>query len=389
MHKLILTHRLILAYLLLFCFATSAFGQPQSSSVSNSAADRFKSIWDGARLYQNDDDTAALQSFSLVGRYHGQYWEVGDDQEDAEGWDDRRMIFGIQSQLFDQYLLDLQMHISDVFSPKYSGLYTASIKWTSREKHFSANVGRLDYVFTGLERTTSSKRIVTFERGLLVGQLMPGEVVGVYAKSQLAAVTLQTGVYSGDIGDEFSDFDAGYAAGAGFAVDMPLAYEKGTLHLDLLYNDGNPLNNAFEAYQQIISVWHQGKAGAFSLGLDYTFGGGEINDRPDVYGLTIIPTYDLLQNWLIGGDLLQLATRYQIARSDGANGLDVPRRYDSEIVSGSGDHYQAFYAGLNYLLYGDKLKLMAGIEYSSMKDESVDGGSFSDWTYLAGLRFYF
>ena len=374
--------------LVLFGAEKSAFGEQQISTVSNVAADRFESIWDGARLYQNDDATA-VQSFSLVGRYHGQYWEVDFDPQDAEGWDNRRIIFGIQSQLYDQFLLDLQMHITDVFSPQYSGLYTASLKWTSREKRFSANIGRLDYVYTGLERSTSSKKIVTFERGLLVGQLMPGEVVGLYTDTQLDALSIRAGVYSGDIGDEFSDFDAGFAAGAGVSFDLLLGYEKGTLNLDLLYNDGDPSNNAFEAYQQIISIWHQGKVGAFSLGVDYTFGGDEYNGRPDVYGLTFIPTYDLLQNWLIGGDRLQLATRYQLARSDGANGLDAPRRYEREVVTGSGDHYQAFYAGLNYLLYGDRLKLMAGAEYSQMKDESEDGGRFSDWTYLAGMRFYF
>lgn len=374
--------------LLLLGVVKSAFGEQQSSAVSYAAADRFESIWEGARLYQNDDATA-VQSFSLVGRYHGQYWDVDSDSGDAEGWDNRRMIFGINSQLYDQFLLDLQMHIIDVSSLEYGGLYTASLKWTSKEKRFAASAGRLDYVYTGLERSTSSKRIVTIERGLLVGQLMPGEVVGLYTDTQLEALTIRAGVYSGDIGDEFSNFDAGIAVGTGFEVDFPLGYESGTLNLDMLYNDGDPSNNAFEAYQQIVSIWHQGKAGAFSMGVDYTYGGDEVNNRPDVYGLTIIPTYELLQSWLIGGDRLQLATRYQFARSDGINGLSVPRRYDSEVVNGSGDHYQAFYAGLNYLLYGDRLKLMAGVEYSTMKDESQDGGSFSDWTYLAGFRFYF
>lgn len=388
MNKLAFNRVVSMASLVLLWVATSAFGQQQSSTQSDVVADRFESIWDGATLYQNDH-ASAVQSFSLVGRYHGQYWEVDDDPEEEDGWENRRMIFGIQSRFFDQFILDLQMHISDITSLEYDGLYTASLKWTSKEKRFVANVGRLDYVFTGMERSTSSKKIVTFERGLLVGQLMPGEVVGLYSKSQLGAVSLRTGVYSGDIGDEFSDFDAGFGAGVGFVLDLPLGYEKGTLHLDMLYNDGNPDNNAFEAYQQIASIWHEGEVGEFALGMDVTFGAEEINGRPDVYGLTIIPTYNLLENWLIGGDRLQLATRYQIARSDGANGLDVPRRYESEIEAGAGDHYQAIYVGLNYLLYGNRFKVMAGAEYSKMGDEAEDSGGFSSWTYLTGLRFYF
>lgn len=368
-------------------FATSAYGQQQSSRFSDSVEDRFKSFWDGATLYQND--STAIQSLSLVGRYHGQYWNVDSNQGEADGWDNRRMIFGIQSHLYDQYLLDVQMHINDSFSPVYDGLYTASLKWTSTEERFTASVGRLDYVYTGLERTTSSKKIVTFERGLLPGQLMPGEVVGLYTDTRLDALSIQAGIYSGDIGDEFSDFDAGIVAGLGIETELKLGYEKGNLYLDYLYNDGNQDNNAFEPYQQIISIWHQGQIGAISMGVDLTLGSGSYDTRPDVLGLTLIPTYDLLQNWLIGGDNLQLAMRYQIASSNGNNGLDVPRRYEREVVPGEGDHYQAFYLGLNYQIYGNRLKLMAGAEYAQMRDQSGDGGDYRGWTYLAGLRLYF
>ncbi len=45
---------------------------------------------------------------------------------------------------------------------------------------FSISVGRLDYLFTGYERSESSKKINTIERGLLVNQIMPAEVVGAH-----------------------------------------------------------------------------------------------------------------------------------------------------------------------------------------------------------------
>jgi len=67
----------------------------------------------------------------------------------------------------------------------------------------------------------------------------------------------------------------------------------------------------------------------------------------------------------------------------------IPRRYESEVANGEGDRYQSFYAGLNYLLYGHRLKFMAGAEFAEMDDSANNGGNYSGWTYLAGLRFYF
>jgi len=369
-------------------FAHIALGATADNSPPRSAADRFETFWAGARLYENPE-SRAIQSLSLVGRYHGQYWTVDSALGDERGWDNRRMIFGVQSRLYDDYVIDIQMHINDSFSPVYDGLYTASLNWKPSGKKGSLILGRLDYVYTGLERSTSSKKLVTIERGLLAAQLMPGEVVGVHSETQMGGLSLRPAVYSGQIGDEFSDFSAGAAYGLGLSYPVSAFYDKGTFTLDVLYNDGNVSNNAFEPYRQIISIWHQGQKGRFRLGVDLTAGQGEFSGAPDVFGLTLIPTYDIADNVLLGGDRLQIATRYQYVASDGENGLSIPRRYEREVTVGKGDRYDAIYLGLNYLIYGDRLKLMAGAEYAELRDRASDGGDYQGWTYLAGLRFYF
>ena len=375
-------------FVVLGLFMQGAFGTTTDDSPPRSAIDRYDAFWAGARLYENPE-SSGIQSLSLVGRYHGQYWTVDADLGDADGWDNRRMIFGIQSKLHADYLIDLQMHINDSFSPVYDGLYTASLKWKPSGKNGSVILGRLDYVYTGLERTTSSKKLVTIERGLLAAQLMPGEVVGVHSETQMGGLSLRPAVYSGEIGDEFSDFSAGAAYGLGLSYPFSAFYDNGSLTLDMLYNDGNAGNNAFEPYRQIISIWHQGQKGRFRLGVDLTAGQAEFSGAPDVFGLTLIPTYDIADNVLLGGDRLQIATRYQYVASDGENGLSIPRRYEREVSVGKGDRYTALYLGLNYLIYGDRLKLMAGAEYAELRDRASDGGDYQGWTYLAGLRFYF
>jgi phosphate-selective porin OprO and OprP len=54
-----------------------------------------------------------------------------------------------------------------------------------------------------------------------------------------------------------------------------------------------------------------------------------------------------------------------------------------------GNSYQAVYAGINYLIYGDRLKLMNGVEYSVMKDSALGHDSFNGWTFFSGVRVYF
>ena len=106
--------------------------------------------------------------------------------------------------------------------------------------------------------------------------------------------------------------------------------------------------------------------------------------------MTVLPTYVFAENVLRRGDALQAVLRYQFSISNGDNGLQLQPRYEQEVVpDGFGNQYQAIYAGINYLIYGDRLKLMTGAEYSVMRDAANDGGAFNGWTYFAGVRVFF
>ena len=127
---------------------------------------------------------------------------------------------------------------------------------------------------------------MTFERGQLANQLWPGEVVGAAAQGQSADFSYHAGVFSGSIDQEFTTFAGGFGAVAGLGYALPLFYENGSLHLDYLYNNGNPSNDAFEPYDHVVSLWHQGQKGPFGLGVDLTFGHG-LDARPAVFGVTV------------------------------------------------------------------------------------------------------
>jgi phosphate-selective porin OprO/OprP len=98
-----------------------------------------------------------------------------------------------------------------------------------------------------------------------------------------------------------------------------------------------------------------------------------------VIALSVIPSYYI-------ADGLQLVGRLQLATSDGADGLRVPSRYERLVSKDDekGNTYASAYLGLNYYLYGHKLKLMNGIEYSHL-----GGGDYDGFTLMSGLRFSF
>jgi phosphate-selective porin OprO/OprP len=348
----------------------------------------YERLWEASRLYENEDN-AVIQALSIVGRYQGQYWNVKAEQGNADGWENRRFFAGAEAVLFHDFTVQAQMKFSEDFDPIYDGLYVAFVKWAPAEA-FSLSAGRLDFNYAGLEQTLSSTKIVTFERGQLCNQLWPqNQVVGTVAQGQLGAFSYRAGVFSGSIEEEFTTFAGGFGVVAGVGYALPLFYQAGSLHLDYLYNNGNPANNAFKPYDHIVSLWHQGQSGPFGLGVDVTAARG-IEGNKSVLGVTVLPTYIFWKNVIRKGDALEAVLRFQYSVSDGDNGLLLQQRYEQEVVpSGRGNDYYAFYMGINYLIFGDRLKLMTGGEYSVMKDSALNDDTYNGWTYFAGVRLFF
>ena len=205
----------------------------------------YDKIWSLPVLYENTDN-ARIQSFSLIGRYHGQYWSVHADQGNNADWENRRKIFGFSSRWFKHFTVQAQMYLkTNDGGSLYGGLYEAYLKWTPPDSGMSISVGRLDYLFTGYERSKSSKKINVIERGLLVNQIMPAEVIGAHLRGGKGRFSYHAGLFSQSIEQEFDDFNSGSAAVIGASYDTKLLFEKGSLHLDYLHNSGDSEGNAF------------------------------------------------------------------------------------------------------------------------------------------------
>ncbi len=351
----------------------------------------YDKIWGAATLYKNDENPI-LQEFALQGRLQLQYAD-GDgyssgDRPDELLWGDmevRRFRLGFKSKWFRQFKLEGQIDVNPNFDPQfYSQIYDLNLTWAPNDK-FNIGIGKYKANFFSVEQFTSSKEILTFERTLLSNTLFTSELTGIRANGKINNWIYTVGGYAGDKQAEFTDFSAGAVIQAGIGYDLTslTGMDKGIVKFDWQHSTdsknfggGALFTNAFS----LNSTWEKGRFGLYTDVL----GGLGRDGQSDVWGFHVIPSFYIL-------DGLQFVTRYQYASSSN-DGLRLPSRYEgldkSVTDSGRGDEFQAVYLGLNYYLYGHKLKLMAGAEYSTMEGGG-DGGDFSGWTALVGMRMFF
>jgi len=332
-------------------------------------------LFDYSTLYENDSNPF-IQEFSLIGRYHGQWHYTDGSAASDDGWEDRRWRFGAEAKLFNNVEVQAQFNLNPEFNDRFfEDLEEATIAWEPSDS-FYLIVGKQKPKITQ-EYSTSSKRIITFERSLLVNQLVPDKTGGVVVGGEVGMMFWETGIFTGGEDEDWDlpEFDAGIGAMGRFGVH---ATEATDIRFDYFYNDGDAGNDGFEDQENTFSLNSTTKLDGFGLNTDLIYATGGIEN--DVYGLVIMPYVDIT-------DKLQGVFRYQFAGSDGNDGIRLQSRYERPGAAGGerGDTYHAFYGGLNYRICGDKLKLMGGVEYSTLDGES----DYDGITYLAGIRLYF
>lgn len=284
--------------------------------------------------------------------------------------------------------------------PFYRQIYDLTLTYAPSDA-VNIGIGKYKANNFGIEQLTSSKEILTFERSLLSNLLFPGELTGARFNGKKDHWIYALGLYSGDITPEFSDFETGTVIQASLGYDFheELGIEKALVKIDWQHsNDArNGLNVGDEPRVSATSsglytnsfsfngTFEQGKWGLYTDLL----GANGRGTTGDVWGIILIPSYYLT-------DGLQLVARYQYAHGDN-DGLRLQSRYERLTAppvgtltdGGRGENYHAFYLGLNYYLYGHKLKLMAGAEYHTMDNGNDAGGKFDGITGLAGVRMFF
>lgn len=422
---------------------STATGLLLGKFTGESAWDR---AWSGFTLYK-DENNQILQEFSLQGRLQVQYADGHSDNghfdiedyknaggKDEAVWGDhleaRRAYFGFKSKWFQNWKFEGQIDVdTDAIDGQgghtlYKDIYDLYLTYAPSDA-LNISVGKQEIKLTR-EQEISSKEILTFERSLVTNMLHPGNLTGMWVngKGIQEHWLYEAGIYGNDQVREFSSFDGGvlmigkvgydYSAQSGF--DTAVASFRYMHNTEPGYKSMETEKNAnyaaptTPAFTDSLCLSNEITQGRFGLTTDIMYGFGyqgkaeqagvnkDIN-QTDVFGISIIPSYfiaDGLQlvgrvQWATSGDVDP-----KIGATPATSNLALPGRYEKYAPGAipNGDSYTSFYLGLNYYIYGHKLKIMNGIEYSMM-----DGGianpakhqtaSYDGYTFYSGLRFAF
>ena len=271
--------------------------------------------------------------------------------------------------------------------PVYDGLTEVSLNWKP-DPAFGVTVGKQLPRYTQ-EGGISSNDLITVERSALANTFWVGEdfySTGISFAGDIGHWNYYAAALSGETDKVFGKLNAGWygVASLGYDFGSALNVEKAVVRADYVYNDGNPKNTTTRPFQHTSILGLDLKQGKYGLVSNVVTGTG-IGKQPDVWGFVLMPTYDLSKK-------VQLVARYTFLDSSGRDGIKPQRRYENEVpdINGTrGDRYQAAYLGLNYYIYGNKLKFQAGAEYSHMDDSAGNKGAFNAWSYTGAFRLSF
>lgn len=349
---------------------------------------------DLAVLYDNVNNPI-IERFSLTGEFQLQ-WADGESNQGSYGtrnynpnsrWGDievRRWRDGFESRWFDSINFWATLDLNNNVNPLYKDIYEVAISYSPSEA-FNLGVGKIKTRYFSQEWNTRTRELLVFENSLLVNMIIPQQLTGVWTTGVINNWYYALALYSGDYENEFSRFDAGAVIQASIGYDFAkdLRWDKALVKFDYQGSTSPKNSNGpakFPDAFSLNSTWQKGKF----YGYTDLLGAIGRGTQSDVFGITLTPTYFIIDN------RLQFITRYQYAHGD-HDGLQLQTRYEDlapGIIStkGKGDDYNAMYFGLNYYIYGHNLKLMAGTEYNNMTGGSKN---FSGWTTLLGLRLAF
>jgi len=376
--------------------------------------------WSAFTLYK-DENNPILQEFSLQGRLQVQYadgdsnghfdiedFKDGSDKNAETVWGDkfeaRRARIGFKSKWFQTWKFEGQIDADtdSGFSDIYTDIYDLYVTYAPSDA-LNVTVGKTKVKF-GREQEISSKEILTFERSLVSNLFHPGELTGVMAngKGIYDYWQYELGVYGNDRVREFSAFDQGaiILGKIGYDYSSQAGLDTAVVTFHYMHNtdpgyqdkelDFNYYSSASPSFTDTIGISTDITKGRFGLTADLLYGFGfegdaeqkgatAAIDQSNAFGLSLIPSYYI-------ADGLQLVGRLQVATSADPDGISLPNRYEkwAPTADSKGNTYLSAYAGFNYYIYGHKLKLMNGIEYSTL-----GGGDYDGYTFLSGLRFSF
>tara|TARA_R110002096_G_scaffold173997_21_gene349691 strand:- start:1371 stop:2507 length:1137 start_codon:yes stop_codon:yes gene_type:complete len=340
--------------------------------------DRYDDLLGLATLYEGGHPI--LKELRLIGRYQGQYYNV-ESESDSSDWENRRFRFGFAAKFSEYLKFQTEFNLKRDFNQSgrlFEDVDDAYFTWEPSDK-YTVKFGKLKPEFTR-EYSTSSKRIKTIERSLIVNEIVPSKAGGIVGTAHnWHGFDISFGGFSGQLTEDWGLPEHGSWGQYG-RISRDFG-ENTNVRIDWFHRHGDREQNAYRPYHENFSLSSQSDWGRFHLMTDFIYADDAFNDlASDLNGAIIMPYFDLT-------DRLEAVLRYQFVMADEMDGIPVQKRYEREgSPVARGDEYHAIYGGLNWYICGDKLKIMNGVEWSTIDGFDRD---HNFWTFMTAVRMYF
>lgn len=355
-------------------------------------------------LYKGD---GFIQSVKLKGRYHGQWISQTEDTlAGTNGYHDyqhRRFRLGTEIGMAHDLKFVSIFNIADgtggngpadgghglthgTFFDDVDDFY---IEWTPSDD-FYIIVGKTKQLILR-EYETSSNSILTIERSAITSSVVSNKPWGIAVGFNALGLDHELGAWitgadrdaAGERWD-WPDFDSRGSATYRASYDLT---EATSAHFDYQFTNnsdgraapnGSADTNLGSSFEHVAAIGTESKFGQFGLITDLIAAqngvtGGGLPAGYDTWGLVVMPYYNLT-------DKLQFVTRYAYM-DEGRE--QRTQRYD---LRQSVENYHTFYAGFNYYLCGNNLKLMAGYEYATGDVFATANDEVNTSSWMLGLR---
>jgi hypothetical protein len=344
------------------------------------------------KLYEGD---GFIKSVKFKGRYHGQWISQTEDTLSGgvatnNGYNEfqsRRFRLGTEIEMANDLTLGVSFNISDgsggsgnhglVRGPFFDDLDELTLEWAPSDE-FYILAGKTKQKITTENETAISNSVISNKPwGVAVGF----EALGL--KHEIGGWI--SGADRDSTGDRYdwADFDSRgsmtyrNSMNVTEATELQFGYQFTNNSGGTAAPEGNADVNLGSSFEHVASLATVSEFGSFGLITDLIYaangeGTGSLSDGFDTSGIVIMPYYDIT-------DKLQFVTRYAFMDQGREQ---RPQRYDTRRTV---ENYHTFYAGFNYYVCKNNLKLMAGYEYAT-GDIHNTSNSVETGTWMLGVR---